>query len=392
MREGEKMEISKLMFETMRFAVCKAPLSEDFKKEITPEVLPSLYTLSSRHDCAHLVAEALESNGFLSEGTEAWEKYCDKRSMAVYRYERMHYEYESICALLEEEKIEYMPLKGSVIRALYPQPWMRTSCDMDILIRFEDLERVVELVKTRLDYRVGEKSAHDVSMYAENGVHLELHHTLNSDSVKRQEVFDRVWETATPTRENSYCKVMTDELFYFYHISHMAKHVLCGGCGVRPFLDLWILNHVSCGDKKAREALLKKGELFAFAKAAERLSEVWFSGAEADEISLRLQDYVLKGGVYGTMTNRVALQQQRKGGKFKYFMGRIFLPYRQLKYVYPVLEKYPFLYPFCIVARCFRLLKKDKAKKSLAELNAGANASEETKKEMQALLTSLELL
>jgi hypothetical protein len=105
-----------------------------------------------------------------------------------------------------------------------------------------------------------------------------------------------------------------------------------------------------------------------------------------------LQDYVLKGGVYGTMTNRVALQQQRKGGKFKYFMGRIFLPYRQLKYVYPVLEKYPFLYPFCIVARCFRLLKKDKAKKSLAELNVGANTSEETKKEMQALLTSLGLL
>ena len=36
------MEISKLMFETMRFAVCKAPLTEDFKKEITKQTTKAL--------------------------------------------------------------------------------------------------------------------------------------------------------------------------------------------------------------------------------------------------------------------------------------------------------------------------------------------------------------
>ncbi|MBO4954226.1 MAG: nucleotidyltransferase family protein, partial [Clostridia bacterium] len=36
--------------------------------------------------------------------------------------------------------IDFMPLKGAVIRQYYPEPWMRTSCDIDIHVKKDRLE------------------------------------------------------------------------------------------------------------------------------------------------------------------------------------------------------------------------------------------------------------
>ena len=38
---------------------------------------------------------------------------------------------------IKKVQIPFLPLKGSVIRQYYPEPWMRTSCDIDILVDFE---------------------------------------------------------------------------------------------------------------------------------------------------------------------------------------------------------------------------------------------------------------
>ena len=57
----------------------------------------------------------------------------------------------------------------------------------------------------------------------------------------------------------------------------MAKHfVSTGGCGIRPFLDIWVLNHKIDFNREKREKLLSDGGLDVFAKQAELLSEVWF--------------------------------------------------------------------------------------------------------------------
>ena len=46
---------------------------------------------------------------------------------------------------LEKAEIPFLPLKGSVIRKYYPEPWMRTSCDIDLLIHKEEADNVVNL-------------------------------------------------------------------------------------------------------------------------------------------------------------------------------------------------------------------------------------------------------
>ena len=54
---------------------------------------------------------------------------------------------------------------------------------------------------------------------------------------------------------------MTDEMFYFYHIAHMAKHFEEGGCGIRPFIDLWTLDNIKDVDHDKRDELLSRGNL-----------------------------------------------------------------------------------------------------------------------------------
>ena len=71
-----------------------------------------------------------------------------------------------------------------------------------------------------------------------------------------------------------------------------------------------------------------------------------------------LEEYILHSGVYGSTENRVASQQNKRGGRAKYLFARIFLPQPLLVRQYPVLEKHPILTPVCHLRRWARLFKK----------------------------------
>ena len=239
--------VEKAFFALIRFEINGDELCEDIKNLITPEVLPALFKLSKRQDLVHLVGDALEKNGLLSEGTEAKRRFLRERKMAVCRYEQQQYELGQICDALEKAKIPFIPLKGSGIRQYYPEPWMRTSCDIDILVDKSNLESARDRLQQDLGYQEEQvASSHDVSLYAPSGVHLELHHSLVEEEYAQftSDILYDVWERIV--QSESYQKTMADEMFYFYHIAHMAKHFGIGGCGVRPFLDVYLLQKQPC--------------------------------------------------------------------------------------------------------------------------------------------------
>ena len=63
--------------------------------------------------------------------------------MALYRYEQKKYVKEQIEKVLDRENIEHIFLKGATLCNYYPEPWMRTSCDIDVLVKREDHQKVV---------------------------------------------------------------------------------------------------------------------------------------------------------------------------------------------------------------------------------------------------------
>ena len=368
------------------------PESQTAKAALTDEELQKLDRLSDAHDLSHLVGSALLSQELIRD--EEWKARFKKQIMkAVFRCEKNEFELERLKETLSRAQIPFIPLKGSVLRAYYPEPWMRTSCDIDILVHEEDLERAGAVLCEKLSYQGGEKNYHDVAFYAPGGVHLELHYTLCESKAEKDfdPVLESAWERAFPACEGSFEQILPDELFYYYHLAHMAKHFEIGGCGVRPFLDLFVLCHKVPHDKEKRNALLEEGGLSAFAGASEQLSKVWFGGAGHTALTRQMEAYLLGGGVYGTTSNRVSVQQVKRGGKIRYALSRIWLPYDSLKFHYPSLEGKRFLLPFYEIRRWCKLIFRGGARRGINEMHLNATATKEAQSRTAQMLSELEL-
>lgn len=379
-----------MLFALLRSAVFGTKLSEEEREAVTREEISSLLHLAEQHDLAHLLVLGLKQNGLLTKEDAKLETELMK---ALYRYERSRVDFEALCATLEEAEIPFLPLKGSVLRDFYPEPWMRTSCDLDVLVHREDLEKAIENLTKSLGYAEKERDTHDVSLFTPKGIHIELHFDLVEEGRANNAItiLRSVWESATLRENSHYHYEMTDAFFYFYHIAHMAKHFEVGGCGIRPFLDLWILDHREAVDSSARDEILAQGGLLTFAKEARKLSRFWFGGEEASDFTLQMQEFLLLGGCFGTSSNRVALQQKKKGGKFGYLFSRIFISYDKLKRYYPILEKHRWLMPVMQVRRWLMLFQPQVALRTKREIETNLSLDKESADQMGDFLGTLGL-
>ena len=386
------MKITDIMFSHLRNALFGTEADEQTAQKTT-ECADTLYKLSKHHDVAHLVSYAIEKNKIQLPVTELSKKFRKRHPIAVIRYEAMDAVYTQLCETLENEKIPFVPLKGSVIRKLYPEPWMRTSCDIDILVREEDLENTVLLLTEKYGFEKSQEGTHEISLYSKSGIHIELHYRLHEDFYKSSadEILKCVWSMAEPVSDGSYMYELNDELFYFYHVYHMAKHFEVGGCGIRPFIDMWLLNHNVSYNGEKRDELLEKGGIKKFEESCRALSEYWFSETEKTELVKSLEEYILAGGVYGVSSNSVAIRQSKSGGKVKYVLERLFLPYDMLKVHYPVLNKHKYLTPVFEVVRWFRLLSPATLRRSKREMELGNSVSDAKSEKLKNLLMDIGL-
>ena len=386
------MDIANVLFSLIRQEITSVPVDREIVKNISEETLQALWELSKAHDMAHIVGNALLRIGVLSqEGISKLFRNAILR--AVYRYEGITYELGRICQTLEKAQIPFIPLKGSVIRQYYPEPWMRTSCDIDILVHEESLEQAISLLAEELNYTKDRKGSHDFSLYSPNGIHLELHYDLVEGDVANAagKVLKSVWEYVSSKTGFTYWQEMSDAMFYFYHIAHMAKHLQQGGCGIRPFVDLWILNKLDSPDIKERGALLKKAHLYKFAQAADKLNAVWLTDAAHDSVTQKLQDYIFHGGTYGALDSQIAIRQQKKGGKLQYAISKIIIPYSVIKHHYPVLQRHPWLTPLMQVRRWGKLIFFGHMRRSIKELAYSQSISKMQAEEIQVFLEQIGL-
>ncbi len=352
-----------------RGLICSAITQTDVPVDsanLSPETLREIYALSAKFDLAHLIAVPLLKDKSLDQVAVA--PFQSAMYRAVNRYVQMDYEISRIGEVFAREKIAYIPLKGATMRQYYPEPWMRTSCDVDILVHESDLSRAIDSLKASLSYVQTGRTAHDVSLNA-GKVHLELHYdTIEGDrAAASNQVLSHIWAHASPAERCRY--VLDDAMFDFYHIAHMAKHFENGGCGVRPFLDLWILNRRN-PDPSGRDALLEQGGLLKFAKACDRLSEVWFGDGEADGSTDALSDFILRAGMYGSVENMVAVQKNQDGGRIRYIFKRLFMPYEKLKNVYPILQKHKWLTPVMEIHRWIKMITDGRMNRTVRELQS----------------------
>lgn len=387
------METAQLFFELIRYAIKGDKLSDETMKGVSEEQLISLLNLSKEHDCAHLVSHALYQNNLISKDQPIYDKFVYEQSLAVFRYENINYELDRVCEFLEQNCIEHIPLKGSVIRSLYPEPWMRTSCDVDILVKREDVDKTIKLFAEKYGCKIEHLYDYEVSIYTPSNVHVELHFGLVAERESQfvAQVLDDVWELSTVREGRVYGRTMLDEMFYFYHISHMAKHFLASGCGVRPFIDLWLMDNAKTNNDQKRREILERGQLIKFYKEIKKVADAWMNNTTNDSLGREIEEYVLQSGVYGTGENWVFYYQHKSGGKFRYALSRIFLSHQNLSRQFPILVKHKWLNPFFQIVRWFKILFSGGAKRSVNELKEIKNRPNEQVKQRENMMKELGL-
>ena len=385
------MNKRQLFFNLIRQEICGTEVNKEIYENIDSDTLDLLYAFSKKHDITSIIAVALSKSGYLSDNGLA-ERFNSELMLSIVRYRQMEHEFEAITSALESEKIAYIPLKGAVIRNYYPQKWMRTSCDIDVLVKEEDLDRTVRLLCEKLSYKTDGKIAyHDISLFSESGVHLELHFSLREDKENLDKILSRVWSYAAPEFQNTSKFVMTNEFLIFHIIAHASYHFVCGGCGMRSLIDLYLLEKNLQYDKEKLMSLCRECSVDKFALSLEKLCRVWFEGDDYDELTERIEDYILNGGMYGDSETGIIIRQKKHGGKIKYLFKRIFPSYSLMCRRYPNLKKCCFLLPFYYAKRLFSLLIDKNSKIAKQELSVIMHADKGKNKSIVNLIDDLGL-
>lgn len=388
------MSTVELLMTILRSEVLESEELEVIKSELTEEALEKLYKLSKAHDLAHIVASALIKLGKLGQD-ELSKKWNKQFLLAVYRRQQQNEVLEQLCALFEENRIEHIPLKGSVLCNYYPEPWMRTSCDIDILIHPEDTDRAIEVLCGAGFTHEKTLSLHDYSFYSDTKVHIELHIDLSNGRqiLKAAPILKESWKHTHATENHTFQQQFSNEFFLFYHIAHMAKHFVNGGCGVRSFLDLYILKKRYTVDEKALRDLLLPAELLEFYNAACETVIAWFSQSGHSAKTRQMEQFVLTGGIYGTAVNEGTMKAAHgvETGTIRHWLKAIFLPRKNMELLYPKIEKHPILLPYYHVKRWFGIFRKDKRQKIKNTIQIQNEISPEATQSATDLLVSLGL-
>ena len=382
-------ELNNKLFALLRSVLCTEELNKSLFEGLNEETLAELYKISKKHDMAHIVGEALDCAGLLDDG-DISRKLAKQQLVAIYRYENIQYEIDSICAAFDKANIPYIPLKGSVIRALYPEPWMRTSCDIDILVHENDLDTAVDTLKNDLVYK-SEKTRdyHDISLYSESGVHLELHFSIKENISDLDRVLSRVWEYATHSGQG-YRYDLSKEFFIYHAVAHDSYHFANGGCGIRAIVDLWYLTKDGNFDDDLVLSLCRESGIERFYLAILELSQVWFGKRAHSDLSRRMENYILSGGAYGETETGIAMKQDARGGKVGYILSKIFVSYEHLRGQYPSL-KCRAMIPVYQVRRWIDSIAKGRLARSAKSLKTNAKVDKSNFGEAINLLSELGL-
>ena len=240
----------------------------------------------------------------IPQNTDHMQKLFDLTCKSIMISEQQQYEINRIVTEFEKENIEYMPLKGMVLRSIYPKPEMRTMGDADILIKLETYNRTSNIMKN-LGFEFKNETDHEF-IWKNPFLYLELHKSVmtsyNKDFYKD---FGTGWKIAQKNGDGVKYE-MSPEDFYIYIFVHFTKHYRISGIGIKHLLDLWVISEAY--PKLNKEYIsneLKKMHLHEFYLNVLDTINVWFSNGEENEKTELITNVIYESGQYGIASHAV---------------------------------------------------------------------------------------
>lgn len=321
-----------------------------------------LYKIAARHNLSNMISYGVEQPGPV-EGLDPAikDKFHKDRKIASAREAAQHFAFDEICKNFEENQIHCLPLKGALIKYLYPNPQMRTMADIDILFKDEQTKQVKSLMQ-KLGYSLENFGGnHDVYI-KKPFLNIEMHRRLVSEDSPYSDYLAKTWDRARPENGSKYIWRLSPEDFYIYLFIHLTKHYTKGGTGIRSILDIWLYDrYYGTGlDRAYIEDELVLIKLHEFVKNIRGLSKMWFGGGESCRLYEEMAGYIFTSGVYGTEKQGIISSINNNQGKdtgpfvvtkLRYRLKLFFPGLKHMSILYPFLYRLPFLLPLTWVLR-----------------------------------------
>lgn len=195
--------------------------------------------LSEKHSLAALTYSALSRLEKKPDGETA-EKWEHAYRVCVHADIQQEFAWEEIKERFSKEGIKFLPLKGILLKSLYPEPAFRSMGDLDILYEEKDFEKIKALMReSGYEYRTESAGSNHQIFFRPPVTTVELHRALLNDTSPFAEYYKDVWRRALPTAEPFVCRLSREDEYIFLLI-HGHKHFSGAGSGVRTVLDFWL--------------------------------------------------------------------------------------------------------------------------------------------------------
>lgn len=320
--------------------------------------------IASEHYISNMLYYAIEKLN-----SKPPKEICDflfqQHTKALLRDATQQAEAEHIIKAFSDSSIRCLPLKGYCIKKYYPSSDMRYMSDLDIFIDADNSEKAKSVLES-LGYTFEFCGKVHDNYIKKPIMHIEVHKYLMDDDMYNIAQYYNSTDgflRGDMTSDTSLEYTLSNEEFYIYMISHLAKHYLTFGTGILSVIDIYIFLK-KMGDKLDYEYIeneLRKIKLTSLNKKIISLADMWFGNEKSDKLLEEMSNYIITSGSYGKLENEVLHNFLNKGNskksllmrKIKYFFFMVFPNVEYMSGKYPKVKEKPYLLPFYWVKRWF---------------------------------------
>lgn len=205
----------------------------------------AIYRMAEGHAVLGILAEGISDD---DEGAAAVRERLWEDSVEIVRQNKLVNEVLGhVVGYLRKNGVETLLQKGQGVAQCYPNPLLRMSGDIDLLVREEDFEKAKDLLRQKIPFIEEDHYFKDLhSSFLCGEVEIELHATefgsRNQETRERyrvlcQEMF-REGNFRSYECEGVAIRLAPATFDAFYIFLHLVKHYYLQGIGFRQMLDL----------------------------------------------------------------------------------------------------------------------------------------------------------
>ncbi len=276
-----------------------------------------------------------------------YKDYCEQ----IVKDTNQEIETEKILNALDKNNIKTLVVKGTIMKNIYPQNYMRKMCDIDILVDKGDFKKASQIIEN-MGYNKFYNHEKHIVFTKQPLIMIEMHRMLILKRDVGYEYFKNVWSLCEKYKKYKNIYQLNKEDAYIFCILHMLIHFKFTGITIKDMLDVYLYNEKykdNLDYKKIDEVFCNLG-LKEFENNIKEIAYKWFDKEQVDDFN-EVEEYILRGE---SNKNKVNYDLSESEGKLNYIKKLLFPKLDIMKEKYPVLKKAPALLPVMWCSRIFK--------------------------------------